>query len=240
MTDSSVRWMYLLGILQFFAMTAVVLTYPAMQTVVFIVKPEEKFNITAPVGKVQPANIDLGLPLVLISLAVLVFVTVTVRMLSETVLDSMSFTEDNISSAIHWDTLFWFMVTAVHAIFVSAVCSPVDLFACLVATYTIVKALNQICKPLSDDPNMMKVNISIVGFVIGMGVALYCTPTRYPSRYITFCILAILDYILVVGHTWDRNPSVQTVANCRLCWSISAALFITGLYGNFHDRWLMM
>jgi len=238
--EASMLWVYALGILQFVLMVSIVVMYPPMKVIVFTVTPIDSFNSTFPDGKMHAYKNELGLPLVLISLSVVVFVTVTIRMVAESGRDSLTFSEENVSTAMHWDALFWAIVTAVHLVFVAAVCSPVDLFACLVATYTIVRALFLVCKPVSDDANMMKVNSSIVGFVIGMGIALFCTPSKYPSRYVTFCILAILDYILVVGHTWDRAPSIQTVANCRLCWSISSALFITGLYGNFHDRWLMM
>ena len=241
MADSTMRGVYALGILQFVATGGVILSYPPMVTLLFTYTPNGKFNATHPSGAAHVYPLELGMPSVVVSLAVLVLVSVTIRMLTDAGMDSMAYTNENLSTAGHWDALFWGVVLGVHCIFVAAVCSPGDFFACVVSSYTMVRSLYVICRPLSEDPSptIMQNNSSILSFFAGLGVALYCTPSQYPSRYVIFLILTILDYVLVVGHCYDRTTSIQTVANCRLCWAIASAFFIAGLYGNFHDRWLL-
>ena len=239
MSDSSIRVFYSLGIIQFIAMASVIFIYPPLVTVVLCFTPSNGFNASNPSGNTHTYSPEMGMPSLVVSLATLIFVTVTLRMLSETSGDSMQYTEENVSSTGHWDALFWGVVLGIHAIFVVAVCSPVDFYAALVATYTMVRALVTICKPLSNDPTSMAANTALVGFVAGLAVALVNTPPQYPTRYVLLCILASLDYVLVAGHCWDRNPSILTIANCRLCWVISSTFFIAALQGNFHDKWLM-
>ena len=239
MSDSSIRVFYSLGIIQFIAMASVICMYPPLVTVLFCFTPSVGFNTTNLSGNTHTYSPEMGMPSLLVSLATLVFVTVTLRMLSEATGDSLQYTDENVASAGHWNALFWVVVLGIHAIFVVAVCSPVDFFAALVATYTMVRALITICKPIAEDPTSMAANTGLVGYVAGLAVALVCTPPQYPTRYVLLCILACLDYVLVAGHCWDRNPSILTIANCRLCWVISSTFFIAALQGNFHDKWMM-
>lgn len=239
MSDSTMRVVYALGMLQFVVLVGVLMSYPPVVSVLFTVNPSYTFNSTNTDLSTRVYMADLCLPSLLISFGVVIFVSITLRMASESSMDSLSYTEENLTSAGHWNALFWMIVSGVHLVFVAAVCSPVDFFACLVAAYTMVRALFIVCRPLGEDPSMMQVNSSLVGFAIGLGVALYCVPTRYQGRYGTFLLLGILDYVLVVGHTWDRNTSIQTVANCRLCWVLSGSLSLAALHGSFHDKMLM-
>lgn len=239
MSDTTIRVVYAFGMFQFVVLCGVLMSYPPVVSVLFTVIPSDKFNGTNTENTVRIYVADMFLPSLLISLGVVVFVSITLRMASESSMESLSYTEENLVSAGHWNALFWMIVSGVHLVFVAAVCSPVDFFACLVASYTMVRALFVICRPLGDDPSMMQVNTSLVGFAIGIAVALYCVPTRYQARYADFFLLGILDYVLVVGHTWDRNTSIQTVANCRLCWVLSSSLSLAALHGSFHDKMLM-
>ena len=239
MADTTMRAVYALGMLQFVLTGGVMLSYPPLSSVLFTVSPSDGFNFTNPGTTAHVYVADLTIPSLLISLGVVGFVSVTLRMGSECSMESLGYTDENMASSGHWNALFWMIAAGVHLVFVSAVCSPVDFFACLVASYTMVRALFVVCQPLREDPSMMQVNSSLVGFTVGMCVAQHCVPARYQSRYATFFLLGILDYILVVGHTWDRNTSIQTVANCRLCWALSSTLCLAALHGGFHDKMLM-
>ena len=239
MSDQSMRAVYFLGLLQFVVTVGVVVSYPPLVCVFFSYTPLEHFNTTYPIATGHVYETELGLPCLLISLGVAVFVSVTFRMASESSMDSVAYTDENLSSVGHWNALFWIIVAGMHFVVVTAVCSPVDFFACLVASYTMVRALFVVCKPLQEDPSLMQVNSSLVVFVLGLCVALYSVPGHFQSRYGTFFLLGVLDYVLVVGHTWDRNTSIHTVANCRLCWALSSSLCMAALLGGFHDRMLM-
>ena len=233
------RVLYVLGIFQFFAMAYEVLTYPPLTSILFTYSASVGFNATRDVGVVHIYSLDLGMPCLVVSLGVLVFVSVSIHLASDGLGDSLSYSDENLTSLGYWNALFWFDLLGIHLVWVATVCSLVDLFACLVGVYLLVHSLFVICRPVSDDHLTMQTNSWIVAFVSGLVVVLYCTPAQYPGRYVTILLIVILDYILVVGHTFDRSPTVQTVLNCRLCWTLSSCLCLAALYGSSHDRLLM-
>ena len=239
MDDSSdLRGVYAAGVLQFMVTCALCFFCPAVHTTLVSYSPAAGFNATHPAGAVRTFGMGLALPCVVVSSGVVGFVSATIG-LAASGHDGNQYTHETLSEMGPWDVSFWFVVTGVHLVCVLAACSPGDGFACIVAVYAMVKALHSLCAPASEEPSIMRVNSSVAGYAFGMGVALYCVPPDYDNRYVIFFLLALLDYILVVGHTWDKSPTVRTVGNCRLCWALATSLCMGALYAGFNERMLM-
>jgi uncharacterized membrane protein len=42
--------------------------------------------------------------------------------------------------------------------------------------------------------------------------------------------VVVLDYFLGVGHTWDRQATIETVTNCRLFYVCCVSFGVAALY----------
>ena len=150
-----------------------------------------------------------------------------------------------------WSAFFWLVALLVHLIVVMAACTPCDAFAALGAGCLMIHFLHRICKPTDAELHAgpgggqavfwspMAANGNILGYCVGLGMALYCVPESYGNRYTLLFLLGLLDYLLGVGHVWEREPSMTTIANCRLFWTCSASLCVAALYGAWRDDLLM-
>jgi hypothetical protein len=47
-------------------------------------------------------------------------------------------------------------------------------------------------------------------------------------------LVVVLDYFLGVGHTYDRQATIDTVANCRLFYICACSLAIACFYGMYN------
>ena len=160
-----------------------------------------------------------------------------------------------LSQAGMWGALFWAVSLLVHLIVVAAACTPCDAFAAMGAAALMVHFLYRICQapdagmgghaPLDGGlgPGVfwspMTANANILGYTAGLATAFYCVPEFYGNRYTPLLLLALLDYLLGIGHVWDREPTMSTVANCRLFWACSASLCVAALYGAWTDDLLL-
>jgi hypothetical protein len=154
-----------------------------------------------------------------------------------------------------WSAFFWAAALLVHLIVVAAACTPCDAFAAAGSATLMVHFLHRICQAPADGGgghallggapgpavfwSPMTANANILGYTAGLAVAFYCVPEFYGNRYTPLFLLALLDYFLGIGHVWDREPSMSTVANCRLFWACSASLCCAALYGAWTDDLLM-
>lgn len=236
MDNSNLRGVYALGVLQFVIMGAVCFFYPPLPTLLLTFTPSQDFNVTHHSGVVHTFGTALGLPCMVVSASVMGFVSASIT-LDAGGYTEQSYTQETLAEVGPWNICFWFVVTGIHLVCVLSMCSPADVFACAVAVYAMVRALHCICSPTNaEELSIMRVNSAVAGYVFGLGVALYCVPAEEDNRYISFFLLGLLDYILVVGHTWDKSPTVKTVANCRLSWALAASLCMGAMYGGFHDH----
>jgi hypothetical protein len=251
--------MYGLGISQLAVMIGVVLYFPPVAVQTFVYNPcVSNGTLTHACGSTQSTRVMLPLPCMVVSAAAAVFVMNTRTLVESGVMThESSYGAEIVGHMGLWDVLFWFVVAGVHAIVVLATCSPVDAFAAGGAVYLMVHFLMRLCSP-PGDPNadhggyqqapggmpsvssgITVANANILGYMAGVGVALYCVPAQYSNRFFLVLFLVVVDYFLGVGHMWDRSPNMEVIANCRLFWVCSASLCLAALYGAWRDDLLM-
>ena len=130
---------------------------------------------------------------------------------------------------------FRFIAALAHAIVVVAVCTPTGAFEGGACVYLMVYFLRRTCSPAEGPATITTANANIVGYALGLAITLSRIPSQYTDRYAVVFVLAVLDYFCCIGHTWDRSPTLETIANCRLFWACGVAVNVATLYAAWSD-----
>lgn len=233
---------YALGVIQLVAVGLAVILYPPASVQVFVYLPcVSNGTLTHSCGDTRSVKLLLSMPALAVSAAAAAFVSNTFSLHEAGLIGENPFGPEALGQTGLWNALFWFIVAGAHAIAVAAACSPVDLFAWALATYLSVSFLARLCAgPDYDSEGPVSgavtiANANVLGYMAGVAVAVYNVPNDYSNRFILIFITVVIDYFLGVGHVWERSPSIETVANCRLFWACSAGVGLAALYGAWRE-----
>lgn len=235
--------MYGLGVVQLAVAGLMVILYKPASVQVFVYVPcVSNGTLTHACGDTRSGRLGLALPVLAVSAAAAAFVSNTFSLQEAgAISEDVAFGPDALGQTGLWNALFWFVVSGAHAVAVAAACSPVDVFAWALATYLSVSFLARLCAGPefgADGPVSTAVSIAnanVLGYMAGAGVAFYNVPGEYSNRFVIIFLMIVLDYFLGIGHVWERTPSVETVANCRLFWACSAGFCLAALYGAWRE-----
>jgi len=242
---------YSLGMFQVIITFAVVMYFPLASVQVFVYSPcVHNGTLTHACGNTHATRLALPLPCMTMSVAAAAFVSSTYTLAEQGAIEEGSaYGAESLGQTGLWNALFWFIVTGVHAIVITAACSPVDTFAAVGATYLMVNFLAKLCAHSDEcragndstlnNMGVTMANVSILGYMAGACLAFYCIPSQYSNRLVILFLLVVLDYFLGIGHLWDRTPDMKTIGNCRLFWVCSATLCLSALYGAWTDSLLI-
>lgn len=234
---------YALGVVQLAVVGVAVIAYAPASVQIFAYEPcVANGTLTHACGNTRSARLLLAMPSLAVSAAAAAFVSNTFSLHEAGLIsEDAAFGPDALGQTGLWNALFWFIVAGAHSIVIAAACSPVDVFAWALATYLCVSFLARLCagpEYTSEGPVSGAVSIAnanVLGYMAGAGVAVYNVPLDYSNRFILLFVMVVLDYFLGVGHVWERSPSVETVANCRLFWACSSGFCLAALYGAWRD-----
>ena len=126
-----------------------------------------------------------------------------------------------------WDLSFWAAMAMQHACIVAFMCSPVDwyfLVLMVVGISLMVMLLAQI--PLGTSRS--RENLLMLTFAL-LFLMLYSAVRRH-SHGGFFASLLIMDSLVLVGHTFDAPSNMQTVGNCRLCYTSGMSAMLLASY----------
>jgi hypothetical protein len=242
MTFCNKSSVYVFGMIQLVAVGFAIIYYAPASVQVFVYYPcVTNGTLTHACGDTRSVKLMLAIPTLAVSAAVAAFVSNTFSLHEAGLINESPWGPETLGQTGLWNALFWFIVAGGHAIALAAACSPVDFFAWALATYLCISFLARLCSgPECDADGPMSgavtiANANVLGYMVGVGVAVYNVPNDYSNRFILIFLTVVLDYFLGVGHVWDRNPDVQTVANCRLFWSCSAGICLAGLYSAWRE-----
>jgi hypothetical protein len=228
---------YILGVAQLIIVSACVFLYPPANVQLFAFTPHiVNGTILGEHGWIHTLHTGLAGLFIVASLLIALFVSTTFSLLDSGVFQNhAAYSLESLQQTGLWDPLFWVIVCVVHLIVVMAACTPMDIFASILSAFLFTHSLSELCSPLEPERAPSLVNFSLVGYMTALVVAVLCIPEGYSSRYVILFFVVLLDYFLGVGHTWDRAPTLETIANCRLFWSCCAALCLGVLYGAWND-----
>lgn len=233
---------YGLGLSQAFLMMGVVLLYPAARVQSFAFAPcviNGTLASGALCGSLRVLRVDVSVLCLLASAAATAFVSSSLSLSERGQLqEECSYCREAVDALGFWDTLFWLTVAATHAAVVLLATSPGDVCLCGGATYLMVGSLYSLCRPKDAEgapSEAMRVTANLLGYVGGLAVAVAGVPDGYSQRYCLLLLLAVLDYLLGVGHAWDRAPLMETVTTCRVFFACAAGLYLAGAYAAWHE-----
>ena len=93
-------------------------------------------------------------------------------------------------------------------------------------TYFLCRA----CYPKSQQINLTQENLNILGYGVGvLQAGLQLTGTR-ANGMSALMVMVVLDYFMGVGHTYDRQATIDTVSNCRLFYVCAGTVGTALLY----------
>ena len=224
---------YGVGLSQLAITLGVVLFFPAVDIDVFLIRAHVNtstgvlFITTA--TDIHGMRVNMGLAVVMGSVLGAVFSTMTYR-LFESGMSGQDFQQDVLEQASMWDLVFWISVCVAHAVVVAIIADPVDLYGGVSCTCFMVYFLYRACAPKGQTLNITQENLNILGYCIGILMVVYqMTDTRgYGSSVIM--MMVVIDYFLGIGHTYDRQATIDTVANCRLFYACISTLSTVCLY----------
>jgi hypothetical protein len=130
-----------------------------------------------------------------------------------------------------WDMTFWAAQFLQHACVIAFMCSPLDWYFLALVVVGISLLLIFISSLPLVRGGRSKENILMLMF--GMLYFMLYTAVHRHGHVTFFLLMLFLDVLMLVGHTFDPDPNMQTVGNCRLCYcaAMSVVLMITYTIG---------
>lgn len=225
---------YGVGFSQVALTLGVILFFPPVDVDVYIVRNHINFNSSGltldPAKDTEASKLFLAMPVLVCSLLGACFASMTYQAY-ESGMAGQDYVPEALDGVGMWNLGFWLFCFLAHAIVVLVVGDPVDAFGALSATSFMVYFLYRACYPKAGHTlNLTQENLNILGYALGvMQTAYQLTDTRRNGAYIVMMVL-ILDYFLGLGHTYDRQATIDTIANCRLFYVCASSLFLALLY----------
>lgn len=207
--------------------------FPPVQVDLFIAHVHIN-DTTTPNGRelisdVQTLGAHMGLPVLSASVLAAIFTTVTCKSLEQD-MTGLDFQQDVLDNLGMWDMLFWAHSMLAHGVVVMIVADPVDLYGCVSSTSFMVYFLYRACSPKGHHVNLTQENLNIVGYCLGiLQLAYQITDTKGNGASVVMLVL-VMDYFLGVGHTYDRQATMNTIMNCRLFYICAGSIGIACFY----------
>ena len=126
-----------------------------------------------------------------------------------------------------------------HLLFAAILCSPCDVYGVSLGVAILVYFSHRTCSPPGDGssaPTQTQGNLNVLGYYLGAVVICRNIPGVFGGAR-TLCLAGLvgLDCVMGMGHTWDREMSLETVTNCRLFYVCALSLALCALYGLWYD-----
>jgi hypothetical protein len=224
---------YGVGLSQLAVTMGIVLFFQSVDIDVFLIQAHVNATTGALVlvssTDIKGMRASLGLAVIMGSALGAIFSTMTYR-LFESGLSGQDFQPDVMDQASMWDMIFWMYVLVAHGLVVAIIADPVDVYGGISCTFMMVYFLCRICAPKGQALNITQENLNMMGYCVGVLMMVYqVTDTRNYGASVVMLVV-VVDYFLGVGHTYDRQATLDTVANCRLFYVCMGTLSTVCLY----------
>ena len=142
-----------------------------------------------------------------------------------TVLDpDVRYTPEALSDAFLWENLFWLSLLVQHACLLAYMCSPLDFYFLALSVSGVTLLLMLICRLPLETGGRSRENVLML--MCGMLFLTIYTTVRRHGHVGFFVGMLILDGLVLIGHTHDLETNLETVGNCRLCYSAAMAAML--------------
>lgn len=134
-----------------------------------------------------------------------------------------------------WDLLFWAFFALSHGFIILLLTTPIDTFACILSVVLMAHFAHLGCAPRPSYINITRDNFNLLGYFLGFGIMAYSIQKTGTAQIACMFLMASLDYGLALGHTYDRQATLDTVTNCRLFYACAVTLGLCGVYAFWYD-----
>ena len=189
----------------------------------------EPHQLTTDGATVKGVQGSLTLPMMMASGVAAVFSMVTYQS-HESGISGQDFQQEVVDQVPMWDLLFWVYVLLSHGIYVFVVADPVDVFGAIASTSFMGYFLFRACAPKGQLLNLTQENLNILGYCIGVLMVSYQMTEVHGNGASIIMLVVVLDYFLGVGHTYDRQATMDTISNCRLFYVCAGTLGTALMY----------
>lgn len=153
------------------------------------------------------------------SLLIVIFASVTHQLHEMKLMDNaLDYSEESESQAGIWTPFLWITSFFAHAAIYLRLTSPIDVFQLIVAIELPILCLARLCLPRSaraaESPAFY-----FIGYLAGLALVWDGMRLRHGTYAVAFSLLACADLLLVMGHTYDHQPTMLLVGNCRLAYT---------------------
>ncbi len=223
---------YGVGLSQCAITLGAVLFFPPVDVDVYVL--DGHINATTRGLALDPARdakglrVFLALPLLMASALGAAFATMTYRVQSE--FGSQDYDPEVLGQTGLWQLGFWVYALLAHVLALLLVSDPVAAFGAVSAPAFMVYFLYRACAPKGRELHLTQENLNILGYFLGVLQLGYQLTDARPNGATVVMLVVVLDYFLGLGHTYDRDASIETVANCRLFYVCTASLGLACLY----------
>ena len=139
-----------------------------------------------------------------------------------------AYTIDSLQENSMWDLTFWVAQLLQHACLVAFMCSPLDWYFLLLEVSGMSLLLLLISRLPLVSGGRSRENILMLLF--GMLYFLLYTAVRRHGHVVFFMSMLFLDALMLIGHTFDSDPNMETVGNCRLCYCAGMSVVLIVSY----------
>jgi hypothetical protein len=186
-------------------------------------------NHSAIAVSTQGVRVHMGTPVLCASALAAVFAMVTYKA-HEQSLTGQDFQPDVIEQMGMWDLLFWAYSLLAHGIVVLIVCDPVDLYGLISSTCFLSYFLFRACYPKGQSVNLTQENLNLLGYGLGVLQVVAQLTDVHSNEMSAVMLMVAVDYFLGIGHTYDRQATIDTVCNCRLFYVCAGTMGTVLLY----------
>jgi hypothetical protein len=144
-----------------------------------------------------------------------------------------------------WNNTFIAFVIVSHEVVTAVVCTPNSMHFLLMMALVFYTAFSVILQPKIQPPADVPLSSVASTYIVAVGVYLVgmvyvCSnisfdPLQFRLQIIT--VLLCIDFLLIVGHTWDPAPLMATIINCRFVYLVGMIAFNAAIYVMW-ERWL--
>jgi hypothetical protein len=127
-----------------------------------------------------------------------------------------------------WDGAFWCAVLAQHVCIVTFMCSPLDWYFLTLVVSGITLILMLMSRLPIVEGGRSRENILML--LAAMLFFMLHTMVRRHGHVGFFMGLLTMDSMVLIGHTYDSDPDMRTVGNCRVCYTSGMSVMMLFSY----------
>ena len=142
-----------------------------------------------------------------------------------TVLDpDVRYSTEALHESCLWDMTFWVSLLVQHACLLGYMCNPMDWYFLALSVSGVTLLLMLISRlPLVEGGRSRENVLMLMAGILYLTI--YSTVRRHGHAGF-FAGMLILDGLVLIGHSYDADPNLETVGNCRLCYTAAMAVML--------------